>query len=325
MSDEPYVIKRYSVSHITQGSHRFYTLTIPSDVLTQCCFVTTRFDDPHEGFQRLLDKKRAQDIAAYIDTGLGTIPCSIILSAQSEAELKIIGKGKTLQFRVHPKAFLILDGQHRVFGFALANSTLRIPVVVYNGLSRRDETRLFIDINSKQKGVPSELLLDIKRLAQYESDTETQLRDIFDSFNDEPDSVLLGKCSPSSRDRDKISRVTFNSAVKPLLKVFGPRPTDEVYNILNSYLRAFLYGLEDLAVGQMLTSTIVFRAVAAFFPEVAAKVKDRFGQDYSEDHFLEMLQPMFDRLRANRIKQPGTSYKALLDHFSESMKTEFSL
>ena len=79
-------ILRYSVSFVTQGRHRFYTLTMPSDVLAETCFVTNRFDDPDGGFQRKLDSSRAQEIADYIDAGFGTIPGSIILSAQPEAE-----------------------------------------------------------------------------------------------------------------------------------------------------------------------------------------------------------------------------------------------
>jgi hypothetical protein len=52
-------ILRYSVSLVTQGKHRFYTLTVPSDILAKTCFVSTRYDDPKEGFQRLLDRNRA--------------------------------------------------------------------------------------------------------------------------------------------------------------------------------------------------------------------------------------------------------------------------
>jgi len=46
---------RFSVSLVSQGKHRFYTLTMPSDVLANTCFVATRDEDPKKGFQRLLD------------------------------------------------------------------------------------------------------------------------------------------------------------------------------------------------------------------------------------------------------------------------------
>jgi DGQHR domain-containing protein len=68
----------YSASLVTQGKHRFYTLSMPSNVLAQCCTVDTRADNPLEGFQRKLDVRRAEDIARYIDKDLGTIPCSIV-------------------------------------------------------------------------------------------------------------------------------------------------------------------------------------------------------------------------------------------------------
>lgn len=205
---------RYSVSLVTQGKHRFYTLTMPSDVLARTCFVTTRAEDPRHGFQRVLDSGRAQQIADYIDKGFGTIPTSIVLSAQPEAGLKVIGGGKTIEFKDTNKAFLVLDGQHRVYGFSLAETALRVPVVIYNGLSRTDESRLFIDINTKQRPVPNELLLDIKRLADYETDQERLLTAVFDNFAENSDSPLIGLMSPATRSSGKISRATFNTALK---------------------------------------------------------------------------------------------------------------
>src|SRR5690606_40121758 len=73
-----------SVSLVRQGEHRFYSFTMPSDILAETCYVINRDEDPIEGFQRELDKKRAMEIANYIDSGLGTIPSSIVLSAQEE-------------------------------------------------------------------------------------------------------------------------------------------------------------------------------------------------------------------------------------------------
>ena len=184
-------------------------------------FVTTRNEEPKHGFQRVLDRDRAQQIAAYIDSGFGTIPSSIVLSAQPDAELRALGRSKTIEFSDTKKAFLVLDGQHRVYGFSLARTALRVPVVIYNALTRQDETRLFIDINTKQRPVPNELLLDIKRLADYETDQERLLSVVFDLFADRNDSPLLGLMSPATRSSGKISRVTFNNAIKPLMPIFG--------------------------------------------------------------------------------------------------------
>jgi len=210
----------YSVSLVTQGKHKFYILSAPSDVLAQCCTVDTRADNPLEGFQRKLDSKRADEIAHYIDEEFGTIPSSIVLSAQPDAELAYSRARRSITFKKTSKSFLILDGQHRVFGFARASSSLRVPVVIYNGLTRAEECRLFIDINTKQRPVPNELLLDIKRLAETETDEESMLSDVFDLFAEEPDSPLLGFMSSAAKAKGKLSRVTFNSAMGNLQRVF---------------------------------------------------------------------------------------------------------
>jgi DGQHR domain-containing protein len=184
---------RAAVNLVTQGENRFYTLSLYSRVLSRTCFVSRRSDDPKRGFQRLLDESRAKNIAKYIEEG-GSIPTSIVLSAQPQAELKIVG-GKTLEFNDVPKAFLVLDGQHRVFGFSLTDFDLRVPVVIYNKLSRQQEVRLFIDINTNQKAVPNALLLDIRRLAGYQTTEEEFLSELFDTFNSSGDSPLIGLLS----------------------------------------------------------------------------------------------------------------------------------
>jgi DGQHR domain-containing protein len=317
---------RYTASNVLQNKTKFYSLTMPTDVLSKCCFVSSRDEDPIKGFQRTLDEKRALEIADYIDNQGGTIPSSIILSAQEVAEVEIIGRGRTMEFMPDPKAFLILDGQHRVYGFSKAKSTLRVPVVIYVGLNRKEESRLFIDINSKQKGVPSELLLDIKRMAEYENTTEEALRSIFDLFHNDTNSALIGKLSPASKSKNKVSRVTFNNAVSPVAQFFGDRDIDELYSILNCYLKAFLYGFfKENNIEEQLCNSIVFRALFSVFPEVASKLKDRYGPEYTVDNYEFVMSSMFTKISLQKIRKPGNSYKTLATHLSNSMKNNFTL
>jgi DGQHR domain-containing protein len=91
---EPDILS-YSVSLVTQGKYRFYTLTMPSDVLADTCTVDMRAEKPISGFQRRLDIRRARDIATYIDSGFGTIPGSIVLSAQKDANLNYVRTKRT--------------------------------------------------------------------------------------------------------------------------------------------------------------------------------------------------------------------------------------
>jgi DGQHR domain-containing protein len=315
----------FTASLLTQTNHRFYTLSMPSDVLAETCMVEPRYQDPAEGFQRALDVKRAQDIAAYIDSGLGTIPSSIVLSAQPAANLLYNGNKRTLSFDRNPRAFLILDGQHRVYGFRLASSRLRVPVVIYNELTRTEEARLFMDINTKQRPVPNELILDIKRMAETESNSEALMRDVFDAFDARPESPLFGLMSPYERKKGKISRVTFNSAVKPILESFSGVGPETVYDVLNAYLQSCVTGLRDSDLSGMITNPTLFKALMLLFPIVAERVHDRHPGQYTVGHFDEILKLMFQRVRKSTLANPGKSAASLVDALRKGLQTGFTI
>lgn len=314
----------FSVSLITQGKHRFFTLSMPSDVLAETCFVSTRHHDPDGGFQRELDVQRATEIAKYIDEGLGTIPGSIILSAQPAAQLIYDGRRKTIKFEQIREAFLIIDGQHRVYGFSLAKTSLRVPVVIYEGLGRVAESRLFIDINTKQRSVPNELLLDIKNLAEYETDNEALLREIFDFFNKETDSPLQGLLSPSDRIKGKISRVTFNAALKPVMGAFVGKEPEDIYTALRGFIGAFISGADKRGAPGAIVKPVVFRAAMQLFPQVAQRVKDK-NAAYSINSFVDALSPLFTRIKLKTLMQPPLSQSALFNEMSDALRTSFTL
>src|SRR5204862_3919582 len=122
-----------------------------------------------------------------------------------EAELQYDGKKKLLRFRRIPRGFLVLDGQHRLYGYGFTKKKHRVPVSIYEGLSKKEEVALFIDINTTQRGVPAALLLDIKQLAQRESALEQELRELFDYLGSQPDSPLNGLMSPSHASKGKLA------------------------------------------------------------------------------------------------------------------------
>ncbi|EMK3527563.1 TPA: DGQHR domain-containing protein [Pseudomonas aeruginosa] len=316
---------RFSASLIQQANKQFFSVTIPTSILAECCFVTSRNEDPQTGFQRVLDKKRAKDIANYIDSGEGTIPGSIILSAQPDAQLELVGGSKTIEFTFTQKAFLVLDGQHRVYGFSLAERAFRVPVVIYSGLTPTEEARLFIDINTKQRQVPNELLLDIKQLAERESNKEITLRNIFDLFTDEPSSALYGLTSASARKKNKLSRVTFNLAFKSVLTVFNSPDPQNIYKITNSYISAFYDALSEAEAGEKLVSPIVFRAIMDTFPEVARISAAQHGKEFTKSKFASVISPIAQQLSAAKIEKMGKSVRDLSGMFSRLIKKDFSI
>lgn len=297
---------------------------MPSEVLAKTCTVDTRLDNPIDGFQRKLDERRAEEIAKYIDSGLGTIPSSIVLSAQPQAELIYERSKRSITFKETPRSFLILDGQHRVFGFAKATTTLRVPVVIYNNLSRAQECRLFIDINTKQRPVPNELLLDIKRVAETESDDEALIGALFNRFADDPTSPLFGLMSPAAKAKGKLSRVTFNAAIKGVWSTVATSSSDEAYAVLSNYLRAVVARLKALDALDRITNPVVFRGLVLLFPEVAQRVLDRYGKEFTSQNFESVLQPL-GKLKASVFKAAGNSHIAFAQRLQDLFRNQFTI
>ncbi|WP_424361647.1 DGQHR domain-containing protein [Methylocystis parvus] len=310
---------------VTQGKHRFYSLVLPSDLLAQTCTVEARSENPIDGFQRLLDQKRAKSIARYIDAGFGTVPSAVVLSAQTRAHLAFDKETCALTFRKDPKAFLIIDGQHRVFGFKLAKSSVNVPVVIYNRLTRAQECRLFMDINTKQRPVPNELLLDIRRLSEVETETEALLHNVFDLFHNRKDSALAGYLSPAERKKNMISRVTFNAGLRSIKGAFVGAPADEVYAVLNAYLRACRHGLGLHAIDENIANPALFKALMLLFTNVAERVADRHAGKYTVGNFEEVLIPFFRRLKKSDLPRAGMTHIVLHEHYSKALSAGFTL
>ncbi len=221
-----------------QNGKSFFITTINSKNLKSMCFVSRKKEDPLKGFQRLLNSKRAKDIANYLDMNKGIIPSALILSAQDNAAIRFDKESMLVSFEKAKDSLLVIDGQHRLFGLYEAKEDYDIPVIVFQNLTSTEEVRLFIDINTTQKGVPSALLLDIKNQAGTETKLEEKQRNLFARLNE--DSVLAGYLSPNESKVGKISRSVFNVATKPVFEN-GPLShmgEDIIYKTVKNYLEA---------------------------------------------------------------------------------------
>ena len=257
----------YPALLMTQNKHRFYFTTIPVDDLFKYCFVAKRDEDPVAGFQRALNESRADDIAAYLAAGSGSIPSNIVLSAQPKSNLLYNRKTKSVSFVREPSVFLVLDGQHRLWGYEKCTVRHRVPVAIYEGLTRAEETKLFIDINTTQRGVPAALLLDIKELADVEDAKEHTLRGLFDRLNTDTKSPLAGKLSAAKSLTNRISRVTFNRAVGPILSsgVALDAGAENRYKLVLNYLNAWDAELSDQS---LLLRSAFFESIFEVFGEI---------------------------------------------------------
>jgi DGQHR domain-containing protein len=266
----PKAAQSYPCLIITQNKHRFFLTSIPVSDIFPYCFVSTRDEDNISGFQRQLSKSRAEDIAKYLNDGSGSIPTNVVLSAQLDAKIRYNSRSKTITYLRGEKSFLVLDGQHRLWGYSICLSrftkNLRVPISIYENLSRAEEARLFIDINTKQVGVPAALLLDMKNVAEMESHRDAILRDLFDGIKETNSLQFSRTLSPSKSIKGKVSRVTFNRAVGQALdsSILQGLNKKGRLSLLVNYISAFENTLDN---PKLLTRSAFLEAIFDVFEQ----------------------------------------------------------
>jgi DNA sulfur modification protein DndB len=158
------------------GKETYYMFSLEPHLLLKMGFVLhrTRANEAEmPTYQRLLVPSRLKGIAKFIEDG-GYFPNSIVLNfSKTENKLQfqaVPNKGHsrsrfgTLKI---PNAYAIayiIDGQHRVYGYA--NSDFKesntIPVVAFYGLESSEQLKLFMDINENQKAVSPTLRITLE-------------------------------------------------------------------------------------------------------------------------------------------------------------------
>jgi len=262
----------YTVHKIHQNGHDIFYTTIPVDDLFPYTFVERFCENPEEGYQRRYDKRRAAEIAEYLATDGMSIPINVVLSAQPDAERTYTRKTKQLTYQRVPEAFAVIDGQHRLWGYHLCKLRHRVPVAIYSGLDATTEARLFVDINTKQKGVPKELLKNVKSIAGTETEIEANLRRLFLFLNTDESSPLRGKLNVGESSPGKLSRISFDSALGRAQKsdLLNRQPPEKQQELILNYLRAFDTEIDDK---EQLTKRNYFGAMFDVFDEVVRKAK----------------------------------------------------
>lgn len=265
---------RFSISAIQciQNGRKFILGVMSSADLKEMCFVSRKKEDPKKGFQRLLSEKRAKDIANYLDLEKGIIPSALIVSAQENAKMRFDSNTNKASFDRTKDSLMVIDGQHRLFGLIRANNDYNIPVVIFNSLTTSEEVKLFIDINTTQKGVPTALILDIKSQAGTETKLEERQRYLFDQIN--KDSVLAGFLLPNESKSGKISRTVFNTSTKAIFEN-GPLAqynNEIIYKTVKNYLEAmeFVFKMSGKESAK-LNKTIFFKAAMGIFNDSCEK------------------------------------------------------
>lgn len=162
------------------GGRRFYQFTIDPDRLLKIAFIShrARLDAESVGaYQRMLRKGRLRDIRQYIDEG-GVFPTNVVVNFRNRRRFELSADKSdgdvalgTLYLPNTYKSAWIIDGQHRLYGFAGSkwSKSTQLPVLAFEALPPSEEARLFVDINNKQVKVQRSLLVELMSELYWDS------------------------------------------------------------------------------------------------------------------------------------------------------------
>ncbi len=291
------------------GKVNHYLTAIPAKKLFSASFVSRADEDPKEGFQRTLSETRAKRIAEYLDEG-NIIPGAVILSAKPEASLKYDPKTHLLSYHETPRAFFVIDGQHRLFGAERATKDVRLAVSILTSLDLPEEARYFNDINGEQKGVPRTLQLEIQKFTEPKESPEQLRLKIFHALNSRPDSPLANRLSATKSVQGKLTHVPFKNAVQPLFD-------DALFQVLDDeqkiqLLINFLSAVEDILVESMgnnkkLSNAAFFQAAFFALPGILQLVTMQC-RNFKKESFKTIVAPL---AKIDWSRHSGTNSKEI--------------
>ena len=152
------------------GKYTCYSMMVNPQILLQISYVLHRSENVEmQGtYQRYVKKGRINKIKDYVEAG-GYFPNSIIINFENNLYFEpapidyqdggcgTIGR---LQLPSKYRSAFIIDGQHRLYGYAGAKNVENavIPVVAFEQVSPEDQTNMFVDINNKAVSVKRSLI-----------------------------------------------------------------------------------------------------------------------------------------------------------------------
>lgn len=345
------------------GDRTFYTFLIRPDELLKIAYVghkASRNMENLETYQRMLKSSRLKKIAEYINGG-GKFPTNIVVNLKTgkRTGLRFDDKEKAgeaalgvLHLPPNYASAWIIDGQHRLYGYAHARNigsfkedTTLLPVLAYENLPADEEMNLFIDINSKQVKVRTDLLVELYadlhwRSTDPEEAFQALLSRIASRLNSEKTSPLDDRMIVTGKKKSQHRCLTQTSIrdglrVAGLLGTFsksaivpGPLSTAErddydanlkkSLRVLSECMRMFSTELENHwnlgdGPGGYLCTNNGIRALFHVIKDIADHIRTKDGTDLylltAEDTFAE-IEPYLQILVAYFKSAPAQEIQA---------------
>lgn len=156
------------------GDTTFYSFLISPHDLLRIAYIShmgRTSNDDLETYQRMVKPARLRSVGAFIDEG-GTFPTNIVVNIKREGLRFDVREryGDTatgmLELPGQYGCAWVVDGQHRLYGYAYAGRGADedrsvVSVLAYENLPARAEIEMFVDINTQQVRVARNLVNEL--------------------------------------------------------------------------------------------------------------------------------------------------------------------
>ncbi len=177
----------------TMGGKEYYMFSIEPKLLLKIGFVLHRAKANVESlptYQRLLVPSRLKGIGGHIDSG-GYFPNSLIINfnetkknklefQESKSTSSTSTKAGILKIPNTYSSAYIIDGQHRLYGYAFSekfHGSNLVPVVAFKNLKNEEQLGIFVDINENQKAVNKTLRITLNEDLHWNSErTDSRMK-----------------------------------------------------------------------------------------------------------------------------------------------------
>jgi DNA sulfur modification protein DndB len=225
----------------SMGGHSYYSFSIAPARLLKMAYVLHRNQANSElmpTYQRLIKKSRLKKVAEFVEEG-GFFPNSIILNIETKRKKGHLpfdlaskdgvapgaAKAGLLHLPQTYRAAYVIDGQHRLYGYANSDraETDLIPVVAFVDLDRAEQVKLFMQINENQQAVPKNLRNTLNSDLLWASDDYTEraralrLR-IAQHLGDQKSSPLYDRVIIGENQRTNLRSITIEAINNGLMR-----------------------------------------------------------------------------------------------------------
>lgn len=224
----------------SMGGHPYYSFSVAPARLLKMAYVLHRNQANSElmpTYQRLIKKSRLKKVAQFVEQG-GFFPNSIILNIETKKKNGLrfdlgskdssaadAAKAGLLHLPQTYRAAYVIDGQHRLYGYANSDraETDLIPVVAFVNLDRAEQVKLFMQINENQQAVPKNLRNTLNSDLLWASDDYTEraralrLR-IAQHLGDQKSSPLYDRVIIGENQRTNLRSITIEAINNGLMR-----------------------------------------------------------------------------------------------------------